>query len=71
MIQKDGFKIIIKTTAAAIPYGLNEKIQGKRNICIFDLGGGTFDVTILEINNNKFTVKATGSYPIIKKLKKD
>ena len=53
-------KIINEPTAAAIAYGLNEKIQGKRNICIFDLGGGTFDVTILEINNNKFTDKATG-----------
>ena len=53
-------KIINEPTAAAIAYGLNEKIQGKRNICIFDLGGGTFDVTILEINDNKFSVKATG-----------
>ena len=31
----------------------------------------SFDINFLEINNNKFTVKATGSYPIIKKLKKD
>ena len=51
-------KIINEPTAAAIAYGLNEKIKDKRNICIFDLGGGTFDVTILEINDNKFTVKA-------------
>ena len=34
MIQKDGFKIINETTADAIPYGLNEKIKDKRNICI-------------------------------------
>ena len=53
-------KTINEPTAAAIAYGLNDHFEGKRNICVFDLGGGTFDVTILEINNKKFTVKATG-----------
>ena len=53
-------KTINEPTAAAIAYGLEHKGNEKKNICVFDLGGGTFDVTILEIENNKFTVKATG-----------
>ncbi len=53
-------KTINEPTAAAIAYGLNEDTSKKKNICVFDLGGGTFDVTILEIHNKKFTVKASG-----------
>ena len=53
-------KIINEPTAAAIAYGLQTNIKEKKIICVFDLGGGTFDVTILEIDNNNFNVKATG-----------
>jgi len=53
-------KTINEPTAAAIAYGFNEDTSKKKNICVFDLGGGTFDVTILEIHNKKFTVKAIG-----------
>ena len=53
--------IISEPTAAAIAYGLNNKIgkHGKKNVLIFDLGGGTFDVSILTIENGTFKVKAT------------
>ncbi len=53
-------KIINEPTAAAIAYGLNQKSNIKKKICVFDLGGGTFDVTIMEIDKQNFTVKATG-----------
>ncbi len=53
-------KIINEPTAAAIAYGLENKSNKKKNVCVFDLGGGTFDVTILEIDNKKFNVKTTG-----------
>ncbi|XP_064123050.1 heat shock 70 kDa protein 1-like [Macrobrachium nipponense] len=54
-------RIINEPTAAAIAYGLDKKAgQGKeRNVLIFDLGGGTFDVSILNIDNGVFEVKAT------------
>ncbi|KEH41085.1 heat shock 70 kDa protein [Medicago truncatula] len=49
-------------TAAAIAYGLDKRINcvGERNIFVFDLGGGTFDVSILTIKDKVFQVKATG-----------
>ncbi|XXG60200.1 hypothetical protein AAC387_Pa04g2164 [Persea americana] len=52
--------IINEPTAAAIAYGLDNKVgrNGKKNVLIYDLGGGTFDVSILAIENNKFEVKA-------------
>ncbi|KAF0981782.1 hypothetical protein FDP41_012439 [Naegleria fowleri] len=50
-------RIINEPTAAAIAYGLNKK--GERNVLIFDLGGGTFDVSILNIEEGVFEVKAT------------
>ena len=53
-------KLINEPTAAAIAYGLENQSNEKKNICVFDLGGGTFDVTILEIEGKKFTVKAIG-----------
>ena len=53
-------KLINEPTAAAIAYGLENNFKEKKNVCVFDLGGGTFDVTILEIDNKKFTVKAIG-----------
>ena len=45
-------------TAAAIAYGLDKK-EGNKNILVFDLGGGTFDVTLLNINNGVFKVLST------------
>lgn len=45
-------------TAAAIAYGLDKK-QGEKNILVFDLGGGTFDVSILTIDEGVFEVIAT------------
>ena len=44
-------RIINEPTAAAIAYGLDQK-GGEKNILIFDLGGGTFDVTVLTIDNS-------------------
>lgn len=52
-------RIINEPTAAAIAYGLDKKGEGERNILIFDLGGGTFDVSLLTIDNGLFEVKAT------------
>ncbi|KOC59079.1 Heat shock 70 kDa protein cognate 4, partial [Habropoda laboriosa] len=51
-------RIINEPTAAAIAYGLDKKGRGERNVLIFDLGGGTFDVSILTINDGIFEVKA-------------
>uniref|UniRef100_A0A673G486 Heat shock protein family A (Hsp70) member 8 n=1 Tax=Sinocyclocheilus rhinocerous TaxID=307959 RepID=A0A673G486_9TELE len=51
--------IINEPTAAAIAYGLDKKVGGERNVLIFDLGGGTFDVSILTIEYGIFEVKAT------------
>ncbi|XP_035388409.1 heat shock 70 kDa protein 1-like [Electrophorus electricus] len=52
-------RIINEPTAAAIAYGLDKGKQGERNVLIFDLGGGTFDVSILTIEDGIFEVKAT------------
>ncbi|KAK7261452.1 hypothetical protein RIF29_27764 [Crotalaria pallida] len=53
-------RIINEPTAAALAYGLNNKaFVGERNIFIFDLGGGTFDVSLLTIKDKLFEVKAT------------
>jgi len=51
-------RIINEPTAAAIAYGL-DKQGGERNVLIFDLGGGTFDVSLLSIEDGIFEVKAT------------
>jgi len=51
-------RIINEPTAAAIAYGLDKK-GGEKNILIFDLGGGTFDVSLLTIEDGIFEVKAT------------
>jgi len=53
----DVLRIINEPTAAALAYGL-DKADGK-TIAVFDLGGGTFDISILEINGGVFEVKAT------------
>jgi len=54
-------RIINEPTAAAIAYGMdkNKGRSGERNVLIFDLGGGTFDVSILTIEDGVFEVKAT------------
>nr|ABS53145.1 heat shock protein 70 [Latimeria menadoensis] len=52
-------RIINEPTAAAIAYGLDKKGRGERNILIFDLGGGTFDVSVLTIDDGIFEVKST------------
>lgn len=51
-------RIINEPTAAAIAYGLDKKDK-ERNVLIFDLGGGTFDVSLLTIEDGVFEVKAT------------
>lgn len=50
-------RIINEPTAAALAYGLDKK--GDRTIAVFDLGGGTFDISILELGDSVFEVKAT------------
>ncbi|XP_057436400.1 heat shock cognate 70 kDa protein 2-like isoform X2 [Lotus japonicus] len=55
-------RIINEPTAAALAYGLNKKtarVGGEENVLIFDLGGGTFDVSLLTIEDGIFEVKAT------------
>ncbi len=51
-------RIINEPTAAALAYGLGKNVNGK--IAVFDLGGGTFDVSVLEVGNGVFDVIATG-----------
>merc|ERR1711939_921730 len=51
-------RIINEPTAAAIAYGMDKK-GGEKNILVFDLGGGTFDVTLLTIYNGVFEVLST------------
>ncbi|VDP33983.1 unnamed protein product [Echinostoma caproni] len=52
-------RIINEPTAAAIAYGLDKKVGSERHVLIFDLGGGTFDVSILTIEDGIFEVKST------------
>lgn len=52
-------RIINEPTAAAIAYGLDKRSKTEQNILIYDLGGGTFDVSLLAIDNGIFEVKAT------------
>jgi endoplasmic reticulum chaperone BiP len=52
-------RIINEPTAAAIAYGLDKKENREKNILVFDLGGGTFDVSILTIDDGVFEVLAT------------
>ena len=51
-------RIINEPTAAALAYGFGKNINGK--IAVFDLGGGTFDISVMEIGNGVFDVIATG-----------
>ncbi len=50
-------RIINEPTAAALAYGLDK--EGSRKVAVYDLGGGTFDISILELNSGVFEVKAT------------
>lgn len=52
-------RVLNEPTAAAIAYGLDRSTTKEENILVFDLGGGTFDVTLLTIDNGVFEVKAT------------
>ena len=52
-------RIINEPTAAAIAYGLDKKTEEEKNVLIFDLGGGTFDVSLLSIEDGIFEVKST------------
>ena len=52
-------RMINEPTAAAIAYGLNKKSDQERNILVFDLGGGTFDISILSVDSTLFEVRAT------------
>jgi molecular chaperone DnaK len=50
-------RIINEPTAAALAYGLNKNTKGK--VAVYDLGGGTFDISVLEVGDGVFQVKAT------------
>jgi len=52
-------RIINEPTAAALAYGLDKKLRGEQSILIYDLGGGTFDVSILTISEGLFEVRST------------
>ncbi|XP_025424713.1 major heat shock 70 kDa protein Ab-like [Sipha flava] len=53
-------RIINEPTAAALAYGLDKNLRGEKNVLIFDLGGGTFDVSVLQIDQGSiFEVKST------------
>ena len=52
-------RTVSETTAAAIAYGLDTRTVGERNVLIFDLGGGCFDVSLLTIEEGIIKVKAT------------
>ena len=52
-------RIINEPTAAALAYGIDKESKGDEKIAVFDLGGGTFDVSILELGDGVFEVKST------------
>ncbi|OLQ00121.1 Heat shock 70 kDa protein [Symbiodinium microadriaticum] len=52
-------RIINEPTAAALAYGLDSRERSARNVLVYDMGGGTFDVSLLEIEDGVFEVKAT------------
>lgn len=52
-------RLLAEPTSACIAYGLNEKGKGERKVVIFDLGGGTFDVSLLTVEDGVFEVRAT------------
>merc|ERR1719222_1367459 len=52
-------RIINEPTAAALAYGLDSKHKGAKTVLVYDMGGGTFDVSLLEIEDGVFEVKST------------
>lgn len=57
LAELDIVRIINEPTAAALAYGIDRQVRQK--IAVFDLGGGTFDISILDVDNDVFEVKAT------------
>jgi L1 cell adhesion molecule like protein len=56
-------RILSEPVAAAIAFGLHRKVSGEQNVLVFDLGGGTVNVSILRIEEGIFEVKSTaGTY---------
>lgn len=55
----DVMRILAEPTAACLAYGLDKKTDGEKNVLIFDLGGGTFDVSLLNLDDGVFEVRAT------------
>ncbi len=55
----DVLRIVNEPTAAALAYGLNKKDEANVKVVVYDLGGGTFDVTVLELQKGVFEVKST------------
>ena len=58
LIDLDIVRIVNEPTAAAMAYGINRNLN--QTVAIYDLGGGTFDVSVIEIRGHTFEVKATG-----------
>ncbi|MFT3698193.1 MAG: Hsp70 family protein [Kofleriaceae bacterium] len=56
----DVIRILNEPTAAALAYGVHRHSEGRRIIAVFDLGGGTFDISIMSVDNGIFEVLATG-----------
>ena len=56
----DVIRILNEPTAAALAYGAHRVREGRRLIAVFDLGGGTFDISIMSVDNGIFEVLATG-----------
>ncbi len=56
----DILRILNEPTAAALAYGAHRVSAGRRIIAVFDLGGGTFDISIMSVENSVFEVLATG-----------
>ena len=52
-------RIINEPTAAALAYGLDKKLTGEQNVVVFDMGGGTHDVSLITIDDGVFEVKST------------
>src|ERR1700726_1812168 len=52
-------RIINEPTAAALAYGLDKQSKADHKVAVFDLGGGTFDVSVLEMGDGVFEVKST------------
>lgn len=52
-------RVLNEPTAAAVAYGIDKKYQNERNIIVYDLGGGTFDVSLLQIDKGVFEVLST------------